>query len=253
MKAKEGYELARVLVERQQDADRSQQQRAAEQAPEQRADALQDPYEMDPYEKAVWLMKPGPDVNPVAKLRETLVKYEDSRTQRRQQMVEIMLAMDLDRLPDLVRRGKHLRVGASSTCKESLERMRIGGELELLKKYTGSDTATTAAKQAQYLLYKEMMSDDRVKSLKRDLPPVVEYIFDFMQTVLQYGEVVTDEMFFKMVAEVDLDEFKHESVSRTVETLAGRVDGVGLRGLKDWFLEKHGFCPPGLLEEKLKQ
>ena len=59
-------------------------------------------------------MKPGPDVNPVAKLRETLVKYEDSRTQRRQQMVEIMLAMDLDRLPDLVRRGKHLRVGAST-------------------------------------------------------------------------------------------------------------------------------------------
>jgi hypothetical protein len=192
-------------------------------------------------------MRPDPSVNPVTKLRETLVKYEDSRQRQRQQMVETMLAMDLDRLPELQRRGKHLHVTPSSTCKEALEKMRLGGEMELLKKFTGADQATAAAKHSQYALYKDMMSDD-LKALKRDLPPVVEYIFDFMQTILQYGELVTDEMFFKMVSEVDLDEFKHQSVSRTVENLAQKVDGVGLRGLKEWFLEKHGFCPPGLLQ-----
>ena len=46
----------------------------------------------------------------MAKLRETLGKYQDSRTAQRENLAEMMRVMDLDRLPALQRRWKHLSV-----------------------------------------------------------------------------------------------------------------------------------------------
>lgn len=104
------------------------------------------------------------------------------------------------------------------------------------------------------MLYREMLDSVKGSGIqRRDLPRVVHFMLDFLQRVIEFGEVFTPDLLKTMLRKIDSEEFNHPDsgplVSHVARELAQRSGAGGIGALVEWFRKERGECPAGILQD----
>jgi len=190
------------------------------------------------YRKVVELLQePDPAVCPVARLRETMLAYQDTSDRYHGDLQSSLCSKDLERPNSLRMRAAHLQPLPSSRAtdpKTSSTLMRLEAEKDMLQRHLKDEILQ------QYLWYRNLLH--LVQPFRKELPRVAHFMFDFVKQVLEHGELFRRDMFFRMIGHIENFEFT-ELISRLIVSMVGGIDELTMSDVTKWFRENRAEVP----------